>query len=57
MSSTNARAVRLIAHPGELKGVENPKPGSDGAITWNAGPSAGSTRLPTIPANSANELG
>ena len=35
--------MRVDSHPASASGLENPKPGSDGATTWNAGPSDGST--------------
>ena len=64
MSSSNARAVRAMSQPWLVSGVENPKPGIDGATTWNAG--AGPTPEVTpgrsasfgaMPANSTNDDG
>ncbi len=37
MISSKARAVRAMSQPWLVSGVENPKPGIDGATTWNAG--------------------
>ncbi len=62
MISSNASPVRCRPQPGDVVGVENPKPGSDGMTTWNASSrrppcDSGSTSGPIIRLNSTNELG
>lgn len=36
MILTYASVVRASSHPGSDSGVENPKPGNEGMMTWNA---------------------
>ena len=58
----NARAIRAISQPGSRTGVENPKPGNEGATTWKASAASppwetGSVSGPMMFMNSTTEPG
>ncbi|MBM7788733.1 hypothetical protein JOD67_005413 [Tenggerimyces flavus] len=62
ISSSHARAVRLMPQPVSVVGPENAKPGSEGATMWNASAGsppwlAGSVNGPTSSRKSYTVLG